>query len=667
VFHLPLLTAAFLGLLAARAFASEASLAPVASTSLYLLGWIFIPGTALWRVLRTRVLDPVGELAVGGALGTAALITGFFALRRLELLSFFPAWPLVALPLLAAARPRPPVTPDGAPATRGSALIALGLCVGMLLAGTSHTAPSRWWHHISNDDLFHAANAAEVLRPPPMQDPRVAGLPFNYHSFAYALPAGLEMISGAPVGQASNLLLAGFGPALLALLLHALARSLARSAWAGVAAAGILALHADLDAVLRMPTFWETKRLGLGATLTVGVTDSLTTCIGLIFTAVLILLLHHHLAAGGDMRSLAGLALVGFVASGTKGSVMPIVVAGLAAAWVAGVRRGRSPAGLRDAVLATGLAALPITLQLALGDHSYARAMFTLDPLATLARSNFFKALGAEDGGSGRRLILLIPWLAGYLGPSGWLATTWLLRRRGTTETIMGWIAFAGIAAALAVRAPGHSQLFFAYTGLIAVIGLAGRAMAGEKALPRKATATLLVLGFPFLLAGLTRIQYVAARDRHERVEEPPRLAAWREGLTWLREHAEPGAVVASRSGTMVVAALTERRSLFDLARFTPQGHAATSQAPPFPEHRTAVKDLYTAPDVSTLTLVRSLAPRAPVLYVVCDDVESTVTEALGLRLKIGPRPECRELAAASAFEVVYTNTVMAVYRARLH
>ena len=159
-------------------------------------------------------------------------ICGFFALRQLGLLSLFHAWPLVTLPLLVGARLRAPVPADDTPATSGWALVALSVCVGTLLAGTPHAAPSRWWHDISNDDLFHTANAAEVRRPPPLQDPRVAGLPLNYHTFSYALPAGLRLVAGVSVGHASNLLLAGVGPALLVLLLHTVARSLATSAWA---------------------------------------------------------------------------------------------------------------------------------------------------------------------------------------------------------------------------------------------------------------------------------------------------------------------------------------------------------------------------------------------------------------------------------------------------
>ena len=340
-------------------------------------------------------------------------------------------------------------------------------------------------------------------------------------------------------------------------------------------------------------------------------------------------------------------------------------LAGLAAAWLAAVWRGRAPAGLGSALLALTLAAMPLTLRLALGEHSYATAMFSLDPLATLLRSSFIRALGGEDAGPAARLALLVPWLVGYLGPSGWLAATWLVRRRGTTETLMAWIAAAGIGAALAVRAPGSSQLFFAYTGLVAVIALGGRAVAGKGALPPRATATVLVLALPFLVAGFARAHYQASRDWRVRILEPPRLAAWQEGLSWLREHAEPEALVASRSSIMVVPALTERRSLFDLARFTPQGHAAAPGAQLFAEHHTALERLYTAPDVSTLALVRSLAPWAPALYVLCDDAQTVVTEALGLRLKVGPRPECPELAA-SGFETVFTNSVLDVYWAPL-
>jgi hypothetical protein len=663
---LPLVAAGFLGLLAARALASEATPAEVGWTVLFLLGWVLLPGLALWRVLRTRALDPVGELALGGALGTGLLILGFFALRELGWLSLLFGWPLAAAPLLWAARRRAPVPPDGAPGTSGPALAALGLCVTMLLVGTPHAAPSRWWLRFNNDDQFHAGNAAEVLRPPPLRDPRVAGLPLNYHAFSYALPAGLRLVSGAPIAHASLLLLAGFGPALLALLVHTGARSLARDAWAGVGAAGFLSLHADLGAALRMLDIKEARRLGFGSALSTGVTDSLPTCTGLLFAAALFLLLHHRLADGGGARTLAGLVFVAFVASGTKGSVMPVVLAGLALAWLAATIRGRAPAGLGSAVLAMALAALPATLRLALGEQSYARAMFELDPLGTLYRSGFVKALGGEDPGFGARLALLLPWLAGYLGPSGWLAVAWLARRRGAMEAALGWIAAAGLGAALALRAPGASELFFAYTGQIAMIMLAGRSLSGDGALPPRARAALLLVGLPFLCAGVVRAGHVVGLEWRDRLPEPPRLAAWREGLTWLREHAEPEALVASRGGTMFVPVFTERRSLFDLASFTPQQHAGDTGPKPFAEHRTALRRLYAAPDAFTLALVKSLAPDASVLYAVCDAARAVDAGSLGVRWKVDPRPECPALAGAPGFEPVFTNSVLTVFRARL-
>jgi hypothetical protein len=659
--RLAVAAAALVALLGVRCRLSGASAPEIAWTAVFLVGWVLAPGAASWRLVRTRALDTIGELGMAGALGAALLVLGFFALRGLEALRLFVAWPLVAVPLWWAARRRAPAPVAEPVPTSPAAIAALGLGLALLLVGTAHAVPSQWWMRLNSDDLFHAGNAAEVLRQPPLRDPRVAGLSLNYHAFSYALPAGLRLVSGLPVARTTLALLAGIGPAVLALLVYAAARALGQSAWAGVAAAALLTLQADLGNALLVFNVAGWRRLEFANTLWFGVTDSLPTCLGLVFATAMLLVLGHHLAEGGGARPLVALALLGAAASGTKASVMPVIVTGLAAAWLFGMVRGRATTGLGTAALVLALAAAPASLRLALGPASYAGAMFHADPLGTMARSGF---VAAVDDGPGGRLLLFLPWLAGYLGPAGWLAALLLAQRRDPLARCIGWIGGAGMACALAVSAPGASERFFAYTGQIGLIVLAGTAIAGEHALASRMRTPALVAAVPFLLAGFVRIGHTASIERTDVSPEPPYVEAWRDAMEWLRVHAEPESLVVSRSGTMLVSAMAERRSLFELAIYTPQHHAARD-GEPFGDRRELLSRLYVRPDAATLAAIASLSPDAPAVYVVCDAAKSSQAATRGLRLQVRARPECPALDAPP-FERVFVDDAASIHRAPL-
>jgi hypothetical protein len=209
--------------------------------------------------------------------------------------------------------------------------------------------------------------------------------------------------------------------------------------------------------------------------------------------------------------------------------------------------------------------------------------------------------------------------------------------------------------------APHYSELFFAYTGQVGLVVLAGCALAGPRALAPRARVALLVLGLPFLVAGAVRIW----SSGHGRPAEPPRLASWREGMDWLRRHSEPDAVVASRDGSMLVSVLAERRSLFDSGRYTPQ-ESAGGGTHAFARQVALRERIYAAPDEVTLAGVRTLAPDAPAVYVVCD--AAGLADAPGSQrfLRVRPPGGCPALAAASFFTPAFANDVMVIYRAPL-
>jgi hypothetical protein len=526
-------------------------------------------------------------------------------------------------------------------------------------------------HALPADHLFHVGNAGELRHHWPMQDPRVAGLRLNYHAFGYAPAAGAADWTGAPVVRVVFAL--AWVPPLLFLLLQLFntARAAGGSAAAGAAAAALVALHADVGAELGV-------RGGFLSFFGSAVYGSLTTVTSLLYLCSLALVLHRWLEGGRRGRGEAAvLALLSLAASGTKGSVMPVVLAALGAlAALRLVARDGSARPVLQALAITAAAAAPLTLWLTFGPESYG-GMFRLQPGTLVRSSGAFHALCALAGATDARggcvapgwaTVLALPlWVMGYLGLS---AVAVLLARPGGRRPLgafEAWVLLAvlfGLLPALLLHTWGVSQLFFLYNGQLLLAVLGGPALAALARRPRLLPAALLL---PFALPPALRVAREVpaglSRDSDARESRPAPLARrYREGLDWLRLRSAPDAVVVAAPGAMLVSVFAERRAFYETGFFTARGHrerwAGVSE--PFPERVAGARRLLAAPSAAEARRVLAGHAQPPEVYVLRDNAER-IEEPGWSAVSIRPLP--REEARPEEATIVFANEALRIYR----
>ena len=438
-----------------------------------------------------------------------------------------------------------------------------------------HREPSLRLEDYDPDLLWHAGNAAEYLRGPAMQDPRVAGLAFDYHVHAYALPAVAARTLGLPIAATTMSLLAALVPVLAVLATALLAR---RMAGAKAGAAAGLALLLACDPALALDAFglagagaWRSN-----AYFEAGLWNSPTTAFGLLLFLAALERVHAwtRACAAGAPRRLLALQLVAcaWAMAGAKGSTAPVLVAGLAAggAWCAWrTRRLRQP--LFGAAVLALVGAAPAFVRLGGDADGYAQSMFRLEPFAAFTGAPSL----AAAGWSWPAAWLLFPaWLLVFCGaPLVWLAGSRLWRAEGAASgqlaAALGGCALAGTVAALCVSAAGLSQLFFAYNS-VACVAVLGGAAAATLSLPFVVGAAA-----PFFLCGAARLLVQVQQHVRPRAPLAPAAREWFEGASALRREAREDALVVARSETLLLSAYTERRTALETPRFTPSWHAA--------------------------------------------------------------------------------------------
>lgn len=554
---------------------------------LFYVGWVLLPGLAVAGLLAEEDDE---LLSAGMALASGTVLLGLleFACRATGLFGALFLWPLVALggAFLLRRRAR------GAElrAARGltpkeTGLLLVVLAIVLLRVPTGLASPAAGWSLMQNDLVFHAGNAVELTRTGPLLDPRVAGRPLNYHLLSHTLAAAARVVTGVTMAELFRVWFLGFYPLVLAMLVFALARVLARSAWAGFFAALALALHHDLGRGL----FARPPRTGLGflSHLDVGIFVSPTTCLGLVLLVALTRALMRWVdpARRVDARAVGELALLALGASMAKGSVMPVAVAGAGLACVLGSVRARRWNGRwASATAVMGLAALPATLYLALGPGSYAGSMFRPAPWATASATPLGAWLVESLPFLGHAptwltgLVLTLPWVPGFLGLGGVGALAWLASGRADLAGLGPWILgvfLAGLGASVMLIAPGSSQLFFAYNAQ-ALLALPAGVAAVAAWRRRPALALLLtLLALPFALSGASGLVR-NLRERARVAKAPPnRWSEWYEAATWLRENTGPQALLVGGVDGFLLTQFAERRVGYTQTSFAPEGHAA--------------------------------------------------------------------------------------------
>lgn len=641
--------------------------------------FVFLPGWLMWWRLAERPGDGLLALAMAGALGLALLSVTFAGLRLAGAMAALPLYPLGCALLFArgidwSALRRPRGSLARAELWTALILLVLVLCA---IESVPLVEASQWFREVRGDALFHAGNAAEVANHWPLRDPRVFGLPLNYHFFAYTLPAAAERVVGVPVAEVMLRSGPALTPALVVLTVFAATRLLAGERGPALLAAALLVAHADAGAAA---SSWFGADWALHDFFAIGFYESPSTVTGFLFYATLfVLILLGTRGARPSGRLVGLLALVACAASGSKGSVMPVVLGGLAGAGLVLALTRRRVMRVAQAFVLCALAAAPMTLMLVTGEASYAKAMFRPEFAIAFVGSDFYLSLAPLFGEPAARFVLLLPWLVGFFG-LGALGTAFaLVRRRLPSLTVPElWIVGStacGALLALTLSAPGLSELFFAYNGMVGLTVLAGIGLCRLPSLPPRwrtlGTAAAVVFAGATLFGSGQRLTRNIRADLALGRPEPELLREYRAGLEWLREHTPREAVVVTSHERMVMSVWAERRSFFETELYTPAAHAriGVSQADPegsrdpIAELRTLRDAFFARPAPATWRPLAARLASSPACYVVVSDLHVVRTD--GGRFGLAPLGPESALPSElePRLEPVFENRAVRIYR----
>jgi hypothetical protein len=479
-------------LVAVTVWFTAAAGVPVASIGLYAVAFVWsviVPGVLVHRALRGRPSTLVSDLALGGATGLVLQLFAWALFTALHVQAWLVLWPLaVVVPFVAVPGLRRHFSLAAHARTVPTLAAWLGVIAYLLpfsrlavdLFGSTDLPPAAaaWYQ----DDLWHLALSAELMRTVPPDIPQLAGQTFFYHWFSNAHIAAMTWTTGLDLPVVFARL---WMPAILALaigVIFAVGEQLANRPWAGAVAALLMGAQAAI-----WPSWFSLLGFTPFGLHSPSQVFSLP-IIGLVL-AVLIQGLRDERFPRGAWVVLA-LALVG--APGAKSSALPVIVSGILLALLVAllVRRGllRRLLGL----LGLALGVLAVTSLLTAG----ASAGVTLQLFSTVRATQpwvltmgtsfpFSKALvlpGLDRSGAVVLLVLLLlSWVVGY---------SWVLPglRALTRRDLSGWlllgVGLGGWAAMMLLSQDGLSQAYFMSGAVVALYPLAawGLALAWDAA-----------------------------------------------------------------------------------------------------------------------------------------------------------------------------------------
>jgi hypothetical protein len=439
---------------------------------------------------------------------------------------------------------------------------------------------------------------------------------------------------------------------------------------AGAIGAAIALFHTDPGGLLG---------LGPGAFnshLATGIYGSPTTVCGLLLLAGLVIGLERWAEDGGRGR-LAACALLAAAASGTKTTVMPVVLCALALATAVAYRRGAvaHPSRWAAALATTAAAATPLTLWQTAGPGWYS-AMVRPGLAAAFASSGVAAAAArwlSPDAHGLLALPVFVAWISGFLGLAGVGAAVWLARRREAhVRVVHFWAAgvvAAGLGSSLLLEDPGLSQLFLAYNAHLVLCLFAGAAVAGLAhggwSPGRVGAAVLLALAALPSIHHLARSLPAALRADVASAASPetPSAREYLEGLAWLRERATRDAVVFADNPSLVLSALGEVRMFLDNPAYTAPAREVSRSVDPWPDRTALQERLLRRPGPAEITAARRAVGPGPRLLVVADAVPTYIEAGYVL---VRPRPvPRRRLFPPSSFHLRFASGALHVYEAR--
>ena len=420
-----------------------------------------LPGALIWRLVRPLNGSRLEDLSMGFAIGSVLAIAAqtVAGLSRMPWLSTGISLGLVILLL-------------GLPASRRRILEAhtsrLPWWFGPLTALTTAAAvprlldyfqavPLTWssgYRRPDVDAYLHLALSGELAHRGPVTFPWVASEPLAYHWFSHAWVANVSVVSGVSLDETLFRFMPVFLTLAVAFIVATAAVRLTGKAWTGPVAAALALAGGDLN------IFGPSTARGALSPLS----PSLGMSVPMLVALVVVLVCRWR----GSARSGAFLLIpvLGIAAAGTKGSTLPLVVAGLGTAVGAALLFNR--ARLRTLVPELAVIVACFVFSVLVIFHGSAGGLRLALP--TNGRQVFGDAvvvLSVLARGVG--LFVLVASQQGRRDPLTWLLTG-------------GGLAGAG-AAALFSQA-GGSQYYFAYsaTPLLAIGSAVGLSTLVERA-----------------------------------------------------------------------------------------------------------------------------------------------------------------------------------------
>lgn len=656
--------------------------------TLYLAFYVVVPGVLLFRCLR-RDGDWLMALGMGWTFGFAAQAIAYVALKIARLDALFPYFAAVNVPLAWLAwRTRGTKSATGAPSSGRAQPIAAVLLLAVIALAIQRLnlypiQPLHWFPH--PDLLFHAGNAAELANHFPLFDPRFAGDRLTYHFFSYAFAAGAHQVAGIPALDFLGCVGAPAMIALLAIQVFNAGRVFSARAAGGLLAAALVVFQADFG---YDPSAFRTAFNNL---FNHGIYNSVTTCPGLVLVAAIAIELWCWFRAERVTRgSVLALFALGLTASGVKGSVMPVVVAGAFAAlvftWVRDKpQRGRAS----SALLLLGLSAVPMTAYLSLAPDSYASTMFHFAPALVVETSSSFpwiaERLGFAPASAPTWLALALTpvWIAGYLALIGFAVISVPRARRrawSAPEYALLGVAASGLLLAWALAAPGQSQLFFLDNGQLALAILASASVLLCKPTRIARVAALLValaLATPLALGTWHDVTLQLERDRNAREARPPPTQAALETIAWLREHTPTDAILVRRKPDLLLSAFAERRSFYETELHRPEHHVwgweksngspyvVNEPSPAGVERDRLQRRFLDDPSAATLRELRAAILRDAPIYVIYDQFEGRYNARKQIFVAARPLDPRTLPANTEMLALEYESRTARVYRVR--
>ena len=570
----------------------------------YLALGVILPGTLVAQACVRWRADWLTWIAIGWALGHVFEVVSIQLAKTVGLPRLFLVW--IPIAYLVAWRKRR--WQGDVSAVSHPVRCAILLAIVISFASTTYVAinllelsPQPTYQ---SDVWFHINNAHEFRDHLDTGDPRIAGRPFAYHTLEYGPAVGANLAVQVPL---ANLMTRYSGLSmvwLLVLLLFNSARHL-RSPAAGFLAAALIVAPLDVFSLV-------SRNLSFGSSIMYsGIDGSTSTLVGFWALAALFLPLRWFFA-GGRIRDLWVVAMLAYIAAGSKSVPGPLLLAAAGAVVVGTVLQRRKPS-LRSVLLVGVFVAiftvtvLPIQLRANFGDSATLTfaAAARLNPFANeLLRIPAWLRLGFYPIG-----LSFLLWIGAVFG-------VWNLAKQGERE-LCWFLVGALLTATLIVEAvsiTGESELFFLYMAMVLVAPVAGTGLCylgwllwrGRKLATPIAVVVILgaSLGLHMKVGGEPSPPFYDgsrwAAGLYARMTEgiqlyrdpgppsPPTLSwsnggrrlqvtpAILDGLSWLRGDANSSSVIATNvPGAALYAALCECREYYQTGRYTNEFIAA--------------------------------------------------------------------------------------------